>query len=51
MLSKLGGRGFVVAEEPGHYGRKRIDFDDDFDFDFDFDFEKRNSQDAGGKRD
>jgi len=47
MLSKLGGRGFVVAEEPGHYGRKRIDFDDDFDFDF----EKRNSQDAGGKRD
>ena len=40
MLSKLGGRGYSVQEEPGSYSTKAIDPD----FDSDLDFEKDESQ-------
>ena len=36
MLSKLGGRGYTVQEEPGMYG----DIDPDFDFDSDLEKDK-----------
>ncbi len=42
MLSRLGGRGYAVREDPHAYGDERIDFDSDSDFDPD----KRESQQA-----
>ncbi len=33
MLSKLGGRGYTIEEEPGAYSSKDCDFDSDLDFD------------------
>jgi hypothetical protein len=35
MLSRLGGRGYGVKEEPAVYGPEGIDFDPDSDFDLD----------------
>ena len=36
MLSRLGGRGYSVREEPGIYDAEPRDFDNDFDSDFDY---------------
>ena len=38
-LSRLGGRGYNVREDPGTYRLEDVDFDSDFDPDSDFDFD------------
>ena len=35
MLSRMGGRGYCVEENPAGYGIEQFDFDSDSDFDFD----------------
>jgi len=45
MLSRLGGRGYQVAEDHATYGSPAVDVDPDFDSDFDL--EKRVSQPKG----